>query len=139
MGNIQFQSIEGLGYSNASLQLGNARYDSGDGSYVEYDFFVTDTGKITIYTYMLPLFAKDKSHSTQYGVQVDNMDMVLHHNDVKEYSKEWAANVMRNSAINKTIVFLEKPGKHTLRVYCIDPGMIIQKILIDMGGLMNHT
>ena len=135
MGNIKFQSIKGLGYSNESLQLGSAKYDSGEGSYVEYDFFVTDTGDITIYTYMLPLFAKDKSHSTQYGVQVDNMDMVLHHNDVKEYSKEWAANVLRNSAINKTTVFLEKPGNHTLKVYCIDPGMIVQKILIDTGGM----
>ncbi len=135
IGDIQFQSIEGLGYSNASLQLGSARYDSGDGSYVEYDFFVTDTGVITIFTYMLPLFAKDKSHSTQYGVQVDNRDMVLHHNDVKEYSREWAANVIRNSAINKTNVILNEPGKHTLRIYSIDPGMIIQKIVIDTGGL----
>jgi hypothetical protein len=134
-GDIKFQPIEGLGYSNASLQLGSAKYDSGDRSFVEYDFFTTYTGEITIYTYMLPLFAKDKSQSTQYGVQVDSMDMVLHHNNVKEYSKEWAGNVIRNSAINKTNVFLKKPGKHALKIYCIDPGMIIQKILIDTGGL----
>ncbi len=132
---IKFQSIEGLGYTNASLQLGSAKYDAGHEAFVEYDFCTTDSGEIIIYTYMLPLFAKDKSHSTQYGVQVDNMDMVLNHNDVKEYSWEWAGNVIRNSAINKTTVFLETPGKHTLKIYCIDPGMIIQKILIDTGGL----
>ncbi len=132
---IKFQTIKGLGYSNASLQLGSAKNDSGNGAFVEYNFCTTDTGEITIYTYMLPLFAKDRSHSTQYGVQVDNMDMVLHHNDVKEHSREWAGNVIRNSAINKTKAILEKPGKHTLKIYCIDPGMIIQKILIDTGGL----
>lgn len=133
-GNIFFQKIKGLGYCNSSLQLGNAKYDSGDGSYVEYDFFALEAGEVTIYTYMLPLFAKDKSHSTRYGIQVDQMEIITQSNDEKEYSMEWAANVVRNSAINKTKVKIDSPGKHTLKVYCIDPGMILQKILIDFGG-----
>ena len=134
-GNIQFQVINGLGYSNSSLQLGNAKYDSGEGSFVEYDFYSTETGKATIYSYMLPLFAKDKSHSTQYGIQIDDLEYTIQNNNVKEYSKEWADNVIRNSAINKTNVLIEKSGKHTLKLFSIDPGMIVQKIVIDFGGM----
>lgn len=134
-GNILFKVIDRLGYSNSALQLGNAKYDSGDGSFVEYDFYAHEAGEITIHTYMLPLFAKDKAHSTEYGVQVDNGQLFIHHNNVREYSNEWARNVVRNSAINKTTVQLDHPGKHSLKVICIDPGMIIQKIVIDFGGL----
>ncbi|MGQ1946287.1 glycosyl hydrolase 115 family protein [Geofilum sp. OHC36d9] len=134
-GNIKFQKIEGLGYTNSSLQLGNAKYNSGMESFVEYDFYASKSGETTIYTYMLPLFAKDTFHSTRYGIQVDDMEITTQKNDVKEYSHQWAANVIRNSAINKTKIFLDKPGKHTLRIYSIDPGMIIQKIMIDFGGL----
>lgn len=135
VGGIRFQAIRGLGYSNAALQLGNALHDSGDGSYVEYDFDVQEAGDVTIHTYMLPLFPIDTHHSTRYGVQVDDQACVLHHNDVKEYSMEWASNVIRNTAINQTTVRIDRPGKHTLRIYSVDPGMILQKIIIDAGGL----
>jgi hypothetical protein len=115
--------------------LGNAKYDAGHGSFVEYDFYVPEPGQFTIHTFMLPLFAKDKAHSTQYGVQVDNLEMITHQNDVKEYTMEWAGNVIRNRAINQSTFTIEKAGKHTFRIYFIDPEMIIQKILIDTGGL----
>lgn len=132
-GNIKFQKINGLGYSNSALQLGNAKYDSGENSYVEYEFYASKATKAIINTYMLPLFAKDKSHSTRYAIQIDNENLITLANDVKEYSNEWAANVIRNSAINQTTVQINKEGKHTLRIYAVDPGMIIQKIVIDFG------
>ena len=40
-GNIVFQNINGLGYTNSALQLGNAKYDDGEDSFVEYDFTQT--------------------------------------------------------------------------------------------------
>lgn len=134
-GNIKFQKITGLGYTNSALQLGNAKYDSGENSFVEYNFYAFEPGKATISTYMLPLFAKDKSHSTRYAVQIDDQSKFVLANDVKEYSKEWADNVIRNSTINQTIINIEKPGKHTLRIYAVDPGMIIQKIVINFGAM----
>jgi len=30
---------------------------------------------------------------------------------------------------------IEKPGKHTLKLLCADPGMVIQKVIIDFGGM----
>ncbi|MBX2874868.1 MAG: glycosyl hydrolase 115 family protein [Saprospiraceae bacterium] len=134
-GAIKFQTIPGLGYSNTSLQLGSAKYDAGEDSFVAYDFHVAKAGEITIHTYMLPLFAKDRKHGTAYRVQVDDLEANVQSNDVKEYSREWASNVIRNSAINRSTFKLYKPGKHTLKIYAVDPGMIIQKIIIDTGGL----
>jgi hypothetical protein len=134
-GGIRFQVIEGLGYCNSALQLGNARFDSGEGSHADFDFYTFSHGWITIYVYALPLFAKDKLHSTRYGVQIDDLEYQTCNNDVKEYSMNWANNVIRNSAIDTIRVFLDKPGKHTLKLFCEDPGMIIQKMVIDLGGL----
>tara|TARA_R110000868_G_scaffold21548_4_gene89240 strand:- start:2822 stop:5725 length:2904 start_codon:yes stop_codon:yes gene_type:complete len=134
-GGIKFKVIDGLGYSNASVQLGSAIHDSGEGSFIAYDFYASKAGDATIYTYMLPLFAKDKLHSTRYAIQIDDSEIITKSNDVNEYSREWASNIIRNSAINKTVVQISKPGKHTLKIFAIDPGMIIQKVVIDFGGL----
>ncbi len=134
-GNIKFSKIPQLGYADNALQLGSAIYDSGEGSFVSYDFTVEEPGDITIHSYMLPLFAKDREHGTAYGIQIDDQPMITQSNDVKEYSREWASNVIRNSAINSNTFTVNTSGKHTLRIYAIDPGMILHKIVIDTGGL----
>ncbi len=139
-GGIVFQAINGLGYCNSSLQLGNARLDNGEKSYVEYDFYIDHTAfpandSLTVYLYMLPLFPKDKAHGASFGIRMDQLETVVIDNTPMEYSHEWAHNVLRNSTLNAVTFPLGKPGKHTLRLYCTDPGMIVQKIVVDCGGL----
>lgn len=53
----------------------------------------------------------------------------------KEYSSQWRLNVFRNSAVSMMTVNIGRPGKHTFKLLCADPGMIIQKIVIDFGGM----
>lgn len=36
----------------------------GESSCLEYEFYVYEPDEITIHTYMLPLFSKDKEHGT---------------------------------------------------------------------------
>jgi hypothetical protein len=51
-------------------------------------------------------------------------------------SEEWKQHVLRNRAEEKiTMPFLE-PGKHTLKIYAVDPGLILDEIRIDTGGLI---
>jgi S-adenosylmethionine synthetase len=52
-----------------------------------------------------------------------------------EYTQTWYENVLRNAAINKSTFYIDKPGKHTLHIKCGDPGMVIQKIVLDFGGM----
>jgi hypothetical protein len=53
----------------------------------------------------------------------------------RENSFEWKNNVIRNCAINTATISLDKPGKHTFKLTTGDPGMVIQKIVIDLGGM----
>lgn len=139
-GGVVFQAIKGLGYCNSALQLGNAQLNDGKQSYVEYDFYIDkrafpQNDSLTINIYMLPLFPKDKAHGASYGISLDQSETVVIDNTPIEYSNEWARNVLRNSTLNTITLPVGAPGRHTLRLYCTDPGMIAQKIVIDCGGL----
>ncbi len=48
--------------------------------------------------------------------------------------EKWQAN-----SINETITIhkIKTTGKHTLRFRVLEPGIVLQKIMLDLGGLKN--
>ena len=110
-------------------------YRSSEVPRVEYDFYTFNAGSVTVYTYALPVFPVNSERGTCFGIMIDNGLLKYASNNAKEYSGEWRENVYRNSTINAVTLNIDKPGKHTLKLICSDPGMIIQKVVIDMGGM----
>ena len=132
---VKISVLEGLGYEGQCIQLGTVTDKVSAGSKAEYDFYTFNAGSATVYSYALPLFAVDKAHGTSYGVAVDDGAARWVTTASAEDSGPWKANVIRNSTINVVRVTIAKPGKHTLKLVCGDPGMVIQKVVIDLGGM----
>jgi len=103
---------------------------------LEYDFYTHQTGKYEIITITLPTFPSNKQTGTKFGISVDNeTPQYGEAGTPEEWKGKWAHNVLRNASINRTIHTIDKPGKHTLKLWVIDPGIVLQKIMIDFGGL----
>ena len=137
---IRMSILPGLGFEGRSLQLGNPTaplqmYRAGDVPRVEYDFYTFNGGKATVYVYALPLFPVDSKHDTRFGIMIDDGMVQWMTTSEKEYSGQWRRNVFQNSSINGATMNVGNPGIHTLKVICADPGMIVQKIVIDFGGM----
>lgn len=138
---IKIRTVKGLGYENECVQLGEATKPSQDTWDIkntpkaEYDFFTFSAGTVAVYIYALPLFPVNSESDTRYGIMIDNGMVHWMTTAAKEYSSQWKLNVARNSAVSMVNLNIEKPGKHTLKLLCGDPGMIIQKVVIDFGGM----
>ena len=92
--------------------------------------------EIEVTVYSLPFFPIYKGRSTRYGVSVDNSSPQIAECLPKEYGEEWKDNVLRNGAVFKGKYIVDLTEKtHKLRLSLIDPGMIIERIIIDWGGL----
>lgn len=153
LGEVKFDVVEGLGFEGKVVRLGDpfastpyldalvltSNYVApvrGDKFPVlEYDFYTFQSGLIDVYTYMLPIFPLDNEHGSRYGVMVDNSPVYLPEAGAPYYSTLWIQSVLKNCRVNKTTHFIDKPGKHTLKIYCAHPGMMLQKIVIDCGGM----
>ncbi|MFR0827926.1 hypothetical protein [Bacteroides intestinalis] len=138
---IKIRAIKGLGYENDCVQLGEATQNvpnmwfTNKSPKAEYDFYTFNGGNATVHVYALPLFPVDSKHDTRYGIMIDDDMVQWMTTSAKEYSSQWRLNVFRNSAISTINVNVDKPGKHTLKLICAHPGMIIQKVVIDFGGM----
>ena len=49
-------------------------------------------------------------------------------------SPEWERAVEDNARDLVTEHAL-RPGRHTIRIWAIDPGVVIQRLILDLGGL----
>jgi hypothetical protein len=50
-------------------------------------------------------------------------------------NRDWEASVENNARYARTRHTLAKPGYHTLKIWMIDPGVVLQKLVVDLGGL----
>lgn len=149
-GNVEIKPVPGLGIGGDALQLGNPsaplqNYRSGDTPCAEYDFWCFDCGSVDVYTYVLPLFPlntdrdfrlpENTNADTKYSIQIDGGAISTPSSSHEEYSQVWYESVLRNSVVNKSVMHIDAPGLHTLRIRTGDPGMVVQKIVIDFGGM----
>lgn len=148
-GKFKWQVLKYLGYSGASLQ---SSFDeifennkSNIPSFVEYDIFSYGSGKANIYFYCIPVHPINSNFSLKFSVFLNNKFIDTLDCKLIIDSDEWKESVLRNYCIVKTYCFIEK-GVNKLRIGTIDPGVIIDRIiislspnLIDAYGLINET
>ena len=137
---VSWDVIDGLGLTGksviASPVTADSPYSSDKNSpRLEYDIFTFNSGIVEVHSFVLPVFPINSFRSAQYAVSIDDGRPQCIDITAPEYSAQWKVNVRRNASKNITRHYIDKPGKHTLKIWAVDTGMAIDKIIIDLGGL----
>ena len=53
-------------------------------------------------------------------------------------SDEWRENVLSNTAVRSLPFKLLQPGPHVLKVHALDPGVVLDRIEIELDGAPKH-
>ncbi|HEX2959796.1 MAG TPA: T9SS type A sorting domain-containing protein, partial [Chitinispirillaceae bacterium] len=105
---------------------------------LEYQFYLFNSGTYTISTYTAPTCAFNLDHGISYAVSIDNETPKTIQNYPKGNSvKATGFNeaVRDNILIRNTSFNFNSSGYHTLKFWMVDPGVVLQKIVINTGGL----
>lgn len=136
-----FSLIEGLGYDGHVLQMGRpteavADASRRDGDRVEFALPTIDKDSVEVTLFTVPFFPLYQGVGTRIGVSVDGGRPQVFDNRPSEFGELWKTQVLRNGAVAR-LKFAVDVGKssHTLALICGDPGQMVQKVIIDWGGL----
>jgi hypothetical protein len=102
---------------------------------LEYDYYTFTAGIPEIKIYTLPVHPLNNHLSLRYGVAIDDGPITVLDHKTYGRSQEWKQNVLSNTAVKSVKGNLMDKGWHTLKIYMIDPGVVLQYITIDVGGL----
>jgi hypothetical protein len=137
---IRWLRIPGLGrtLSGMTAQPVTAASQSpgGDAPRLEYRMVLFDSGTVTVRAYLSPtLNFSGRKEGLRYAVSFD--DDVPQVVDIAADTgvKAWEQLVADNVSATTSQHRLARPGEHVLKFWLVDPGMALQKLVVDAGGV----
>ncbi|SFQ42078.1 glycosyl hydrolase 115 family protein [Parafilimonas terrae] len=105
--------------------------------YLEYEFHTSDTGAFKLNAYFSPtLNFQNDSTGLQYAISIDDeKPQIISINNDENKPRVWDGWAANNIIIKTTNHSINKNGKHTIKYQMISPAVILQKIVLDFGGL----
>lgn len=143
--NISWNVVPNLGRTDSSLIIEQSTIDSQSLSKnsprVEYDFTIFDEGDFTIHTFVSPTQDFKKQGGLKFAIAIDDEEpqiVNINEGEIKpdwEYAEWWKTSVGNNIKVSLSKHKIKTAGKHTLKVWMIDSGIVFQKFVIDSGEL----
>lgn len=106
----------------------------GDAVYLEYDMELESYGEIRCIFLFSPTLNFNSNKGLRYAISFDEgEEQIININGhYRGELGQWQAeSIIKTSTLHTISV----PGRHTLRFRVLEPGIVLQKILIDTGGL----
>lgn len=139
-GKINWVTIPNLGRTGSAVTpfpVKSPRQTLGnDSPRVEYEIFILDSGLYELTTYLSPTLNFMKKDGLHYAVSIDNDIPVTvnMHKDTSipdwKYPPWWNNAVSNNIMIDTVLTKQLVPGKHTIKFWMVDPGVVLQKIVL---------
>ncbi|MDP9955866.1 hypothetical protein J2X97_001503 [Epilithonimonas hungarica] len=112
----------------------NAYPKADENIYLEYDINFESKGEFEVQLLLAPTLNFNHNKGLRYEISFDNEtpQIVNFNGHYKGELGRWQSEHIIKS---KTKHQIAQPGKHTLRFRVIEPGIVLEKILINTGGL----
>jgi hypothetical protein len=140
-GGAAWQMVEGLGRTGAALtifpansaSITNTAEFTASSPCVEYEFTCVSTGAVTATVYCLPVHRLYPGRGARFAMAMDAAAPRIVDIESEEYSKVWGGNVLRAAALGVTTNQTTTAGKHTFKLWMVDPGVPVDKIVLSFG------
>jgi hypothetical protein len=109
-----------------------AQVPGGESPHLDYQMQLTSSGQVTVRAYISPTL-NYHTDGLRYAVSFDDQPprIVNLHTDLSE--RTWEGRVASNIQIDATTHTVSAPGTHVLRFWMVDPGVVLQKLVVETG------
>jgi hypothetical protein len=111
-----------------------------DSPFLEYKMFFFSTGAFDITSIFSPTLNFLSGRPLQYAISFDNVTpqiitLVPENFNARNGNTDWEKSVSDNARFSHSTHIISTPGYHTLKIFMVDPGVVLQKIIVNSGGL----
>ena len=104
----------------------------GNAPHLEYRAFLFDSGAVKVRAYFAPTFnftgAKD---GLRYAISFDDQSPQIIDAQADTATRGWEKEVAENVLVRVSSHVIDRPGAHVLKFWAVDPGLVLEKIVIE--------
>jgi len=102
---------------------------------LEYQMYLFDPGKVEVDAFLAPSLNFVPGRGLRYTVSFDDQPPQILDALERNTVQDWANSVKDNIRISKSTHTLTGTGYHTLKIWMVDPGIVLEKLVVDLGGV----
>jgi len=111
-----------------------------DSPSLEYEMYLFNARTVQVAAVTSPVLNFMPDRGIRYAVSFDEeppqvITLVPPEYTAQNGNRDWENAVENNCRTGKSSHWIAQPGEHTLKFWMIDPGVVLQKIIVDCGGL----
>jgi hypothetical protein len=139
-----WQKISGLGYNGDSVSVfpttvavrSTPEKILAESPCLQYKIYFQNTGDWRFTVRALPTFSVEAGKPQRYAIALDDEppQIVSLPVSTSENDKRWQENVLRNAALTSGVYPVTQPGLHTLKIWMVDPGIVLDTIEAETAG-----
>ena len=136
-GDTHWEELPGYGETRSAMTVFPVTAESNTDSKaaLEYRMYLYDAGEFQMQATLAPTLNFVPGRGLRFAVSVDDGPRTvvdeLEHNSQQDWEKAVSDGV-RRVTLPLTIA---KPGYHTLEIWAVDPGMVLERIVVSHGAL----
>jgi hypothetical protein len=107
---------------------------------LEYKMYLFSKGETEVNSVFSPTLNLMPGRGMQYAVSFDDqtpqvVTLVPENYNAQNRNTDWEKSVSDNSRTSITKHNIPAPGYHILKIWMVDPGVVLQKLVVNTGGL----
>ncbi len=143
VGPVRWEKIEDYGRTLSAMTILPVTAQSVDppqnSPCLEYKMYLFNPGKVTVRTIVAPTLNFVPGRGVRYAVSFDDqppqiIGIVSRDFDARNGNREWEESVKDSCRTVTSVHSLAAQGYHTLKIWMVDPAVVLEKIIVDLGG-----
>ncbi len=137
---ISWLSVPDLGRTGSAMEAAPVTAPSqtpgGAAPRLEYAAYLFDSGTVKVHAYLSPTLNFTNARTgLRYAVSFDDQPPQVVDAQADTTQRAWERSVVDNIVMSISSHELAKPGPHVLKFWMVDPGVVVQKLVIEARPL----
>ena len=144
-GGVTWRRLPDIGRTGAGMTpfpvTAPSRTPGGSSARLEYRMHLFTTGQAAVWVYLSPRNNVLPTDGLRYALSIDddvpqtvNVTVATGADDTA-MNRQWERNTSENINVTSTTHTITEAGNHVLKFWMVDPSVVLQKIVVDVGGL----
>jgi hypothetical protein len=144
VGGVGWDVIDDLGLTDSAMTIFPVTADSAtppqNSARLEYEMYLFNPGSVEVNAIVSPSLNFVPGRGLRFAVSFDDqppqiLTAVPKGFFVDNSNRNWEASVRDNCRQIRSTHTLANPGYHTLKVWMVDPGLVLEKLVVNLGGV----